>query len=105
MLLIFRKLLKIIFNNTYLSYTGLADTDFPLDTFYHGNYDTLEIRDNKNLTKIPTGAFSGVFTSSLIILDNDKLVTIESGFMQGSEIHVEEIYLYYNTILYPNSLR
>ena len=90
----------------------LFDTDFPLNASYHGIYDRVYIgyggihnEGINNLTKIPTGGLSGIFTQRLEIVANPQLVTIESGFMQGSEIHVEEIYLYYNTILYPNSLR
>ena len=83
----------------------LFDTDFPLNTSYHGTYDMVYIgygglhnEGINNLTKIPAGGLSGISTRRLEIVSNAELVTIESGFMQGSEMHVEEIYIYYNSM-------
>ena len=83
---------------------GLADSDFPLDASYHGSYDRVEIgmrgpEGNVNLTKIPAGGLSGISTSSLEIFGNLELVTIESGFFEGSEFHVEQIICRSNEIL------
>ena len=72
----------------------LTDTDFPLDSFYYGTYNEVYIQGNKgNLTKIPAMGLSGISTSFLQVVGNEGLVTIESGFMEGSEGQVEEIFI------------
>ena len=72
----------------------LTDTDFPLDSLYYGTYNEVYIQGNKgNLTKIPAMGLSGISTSFLQIVGNEGLVTIESGFMEGSEIQLKEIFI------------
>ena len=86
-------------NVSYLICQGISDTDFPINASYFGKYDSVLIVGSTNLTKIPAGALFGISTSQLEIDGNENLVTIESGFMQGSEIDVLEIHIYGNEAL------
>ena len=74
----------------------MVDSDFPLNSSHHGNFQEVYIQGNPALTKIPVGALTGISTSLLHIVGNERLLTIESGFLYGNELHVEELVFGYN---------
>ena len=74
----------------------MMDSDFPLDSSHYRAYHEVYIQGNPDLTKIPAGSLSGISTSLLHIVGNEGLVTIESGFLHGNEIHVEELFIGWN---------
>ena len=74
----------------------MVDSDFPLNSSHHGNFQEVYIQGNPALTKIPVGALTGISTSLLHIVGNEGLLTIESGFLHGYELHVEELVFGYN---------
>ena len=77
-----------------------TDSEFPLDSTYHGSYHQVIIQGNpEDLTKIPSGGLSGISTVWLEIVGNGGLVTIESGFLHGSEISVENLVVVGNQVM------
>ena len=77
-----------------------TDSEFPLDSIYHGTYNQVIIQGNpEDLTKIPSGGLSGISTVWLEIVGNGGLVTIESGFLHGSEMSVENLVVVGNQVM------